>query len=153
MRPEALRALAGCSRILHAGDVGACEVLEALEAIAPVVAVRGNNDHGAWADALPETADVRIGGARIHLLHDASALAIDARAFDAVVAGHSHQPRVEERDGVLRLNPGSAGPRRFSLPVTVARLTIRGRALSAELIELPVATGSKPMRPSRTRAK
>jgi putative phosphoesterase len=138
MRPEALRALAGVDAILHAGDVGAPEVLDALAAIAPVTAVRGNNDRGPWAAALPETAELDAGGARIHMLHDVKLLDLDPRAagFAAVVAGHSHKPRNEVIEGVLWLNPGAAGPRRFSLPVCVAVITCRRKKLVAEVIPL-----------------
>ena len=124
LRERALGALAGAEFILHAGDVGKPEILDALRAIAPVVAVRGNVDRQPWARALPETAEARTAGGRIYLLHDLKQLAIDPRAagFAAVVSGHSHHPGRIERDGVLYLNPGSAGPRRFRLPVTVARL-------------------------------
>lgn len=141
LRPEAVEALRGVDRILHAGDVGAPEVLEELARVAPVVAVRGNVDRGAWADGLPETAEVEAGGARLYLFHDRKALAIDpgAAGFAAVVSGHSHQPGVEEREGVLYLNPGSAGPRRFRLPVALARLRVGGGRLEPEIQELDVA--------------
>jgi uncharacterized protein len=137
VRPQALAALAGSRLVLHAGDVGAPSVLAALRAIAPVVAVRGNNDVGAWADRLPETKTVRAGGLRILVLHDVKALRV-ARGVDVVVSGHSHRPRNETRAGVLYLNPGSAGPRRFRLPIAVAVLRIVGGRPSAEIVELPV---------------
>jgi uncharacterized protein len=130
LRPEAVRALEGAELIIHAGDVGKPEVLEALRQIAPVVAVRGNVDHGAWADALPETATVEPG---IFVLHDAKSLRIPA-GVRAVVSGHSHQASVEERGGVLYVNPGAAGPRRFLLPVTVARLWVA--EWQVEIVEL-----------------
>ena len=138
VRPEALAALAGADVILHAGDIGAPEVLERLRAIAPVVAVRGNNDHGAWADALPETEAVQIDGASIYLLHDVNDLGLDAKAagFAAVICGHSHQPRSERVGGVLFFNPGSAGPRRFKLPIAVGKLRIRGATVDGELVRL-----------------
>src|SRR5687768_11930634 len=125
LRPEALAALRGSRHIVHAGDIGDPAVLQALARIAPVTAVRGNNDTGSWAKRLSLTEDLRIAGKRIHVLHDLSQLDLDpaAEGYDVVVAGHSHRPREELRDGVLYLNPGSAGPRRFKLPVTVARLT------------------------------
>ena len=135
VRPEALAALAGVARILHAGDVGGPEVLAALAAIAPVTAVRGNNDAGGWARALPLATTVEIEGHAIHLLHDRKALAGDPRRFAAVITGHSHKPLVEEQGGVLFLNPGSAGPRRFKLPIALARLHV-GRTLRAELVTL-----------------
>jgi len=140
VRPEALAALTGVERIVHAGDVGGREVLDALAAIAPVTAVRGNNDTGAWARTLPETITVEAGGRRLYVLHDVKALDVDPRAagFAAVIAGHSHQPRNEVRDGVLYLNPGSAGPRRFKLPIAVARLRIGARTFAAEVITLDV---------------
>jgi putative phosphoesterase len=140
VRPEALRALAGADLIVHAGDVGAPEVLAALRAVAPVVAVRGNNDRGPWARALAPTEIVEQAGRSLYVLHDLHELNLDPRAagFDAVIAGHSHQPRVERRDGVLYLNPGSAGPRRFRLPVSIAQLRINSRRLAAEIVTLDV---------------
>ena len=140
VRAEALRALAGVELIIHAGDIGRPEVLDALRAVAPVVAVRGNNDHGAWAQAIAETETFEIGAVRLYLLHALQELALDpsASGFDVVVSGHSHRPSVERRGGVLYLNPGSAGPRRFKLPVTVARLTVRGKSCRARIVELDV---------------
>jgi putative phosphoesterase len=140
VRPEALRALRGADLIVHAGDVGAPEVLEALRAIAPVVAVRGNNDRGRWARGLAETEVVERGGRALYVLHDVHELDVDPRTagYDAVIAGHSHQPRVERRDGVLYLNPGSAGPRRFRLPICVARLDVDARRLRAKIVTLDV---------------
>ncbi len=141
LRDEARLALAGVDHILHAGDICARAVLDQLEAIAPLSAVRGNNDHGAWANALPETAIVPIAGVRILIVHDLATLAIDpeAEAIDVVVSGHSHRPRVEKRDGVLYVNPGSAGPRRFRLPVSVGCLDIGADGIDAQLQELRVA--------------
>jgi putative phosphoesterase len=138
LRPEALAALAGVDRIVHAGDIGAAAILEALAAIAPVTAVRGNNDHGAWAEALPETAELTVAGARLYVIHDAKALALDpVRAgVAAVIAGHSHQGRNERVDGVLRFNPGAAGPRRFRLPLSVGLITVERGAVSGRIIEL-----------------
>jgi putative phosphoesterase len=138
IRPEALAALAGVDLILHAGDIGSGEVLTALRAIAPVVAVRGNNDFGAWADELEETEVVQIEGASIYLLHDANALDIEPgpAGFSAVVCGHSHQPRSERVRGVLFFNPGSAGPRRFKLPIAVGRLRVDNGAVAGELVTL-----------------
>jgi putative phosphoesterase len=140
VRPQALAALAGVERIVHAGDIGGPGVLAALERVAPVTAVRGNNDRGDWAAAIPETEVVQIGGVALYLLHDVHALDLDPRAagFAAVVAGHSHQPRLEERGGVLFFNPGSAGPRRFRLPVSVGRLTIAGGRVSGALLTLQI---------------
>jgi putative phosphoesterase len=138
VRPEALAALAGVERIVHAGDIGNREVLEALARVAPVTAVRGNNDRGDWAAGIPETEVVEVGGVSLYLLHDLHELDLEPRAagFAAVITGHSHQPRVEERDGVLYLNPGSAGPRRFKLPISLARLTITGARVRAQLVTL-----------------
>jgi putative phosphoesterase len=133
LRPEAVAALAGSRLILHAGDVGDPDVLARLAEIAPVHAVRGNNDRGAWADALPETELVTVAGVRLFLIHDVKQLA-GPPAADAIVAGHSHRPRHEVRDGVLWFNPGSAGPRRFKLPVTVGRLTVARRRIAPEIV-------------------
>ncbi|MEP7206688.1 MAG: metallophosphoesterase family protein [Casimicrobiaceae bacterium] len=140
MRPEALRALAGSEQIIHAGDIGAPEVLAALACIAPVTAVRGNNDIAAWADAIPATSVLAIDGVSVYVLHDVHGLNADAaRTHQVVIAGHSHQPDVACRGGVLFVNPGSAGPRRFSLPVTVATLWVEGDEVEAviEPLELP----------------
>ena len=141
LRPEAVAALAGVERIVHAGDIGSPDVLAALGRLAPVTAVRGNNDRDAWAAALPETEVVEIGGVSLYVLHDLHELDLDPRAagFAAIIAGHSHQPRLEERDGVLYLNPGSAGPRRFKLPISLARLTIADSRVRAELVTLEIA--------------
>ncbi|MGK3991679.1 metallophosphoesterase family protein [Sorangium sp. So ce1024] len=138
VRPEALAALAGSELILHAGDVGGPEVLAALAAIAPVTAVRGNNDSGRWADGLPERTTVRVGDATLLMLHDVKELDLDPgeAALSAVVAGHSHRPAIREHGGVLYLNPGSAGPRRFKLPLSVARVIVRGAAVMAEIVEI-----------------
>lgn len=140
MRPEALQALAGSELILHAGDVGAPEILSALQRIAPVFAIRGNVDTADWAQSLPEQREVRVGQVRIWMLHDLHELALDpaAEGYHAVISGHSHKPRIEEKNGVLYLNPGSAGPRRFRLPVTVARCEVEGESIRAELVELHV---------------
>lgn len=140
VRPEALAALKGSELIIHAGDVGGPEVLEELRRIAPVVAVRGNNDRGAWAEALPEYEAFEVDKSFVYVLHDLKELDIApaAAGFRVVVAGHSHKPLIEERRGVLYLNPGSAGPRRFKLPVTVAHLKFNGGDASAEIITLTV---------------
>jgi putative phosphoesterase len=140
LRSEAVKALWGVDMIIHAGDIGKPEILEALRAIAPVVAVRGNNDTGDWALTLPETEVVEVGRIALYVLHDIHALDLDpaAAGFDAVISGHSHQPAVAKRHGVLFVNPGSAGPRRFKLPVSLARLSIRGETLDPQLIDLPV---------------
>jgi uncharacterized protein len=140
LRPEALRALAGADLIVHAGDVGSPEVLASLRSVAPVVAVRGNNDRAPWASALAETEVVESGGRTLYVLHDLKTLDLDPRAagFDAVIAGHSHQPRIERRDGVLYLNPGSAGPRRFRLPIALAWLQVDAVRIDAEIVQLDV---------------
>jgi len=138
LRPEALKALEGVDLIIHAGDIGKPEVLEVLQSVAPVVAVRGNMDKGAWARELPETEVVEIGGLLLYVLHDLNELDLDpvAASFGAVLSGHSHRPSVKEHRGILYLNPGSAGPRRFRLPVSLAHLRIQGGALVAEEITL-----------------
>jgi uncharacterized protein len=141
LRSEAIEALRGAQHIIHAGDVGAPEVLAALAAIAPVTAVRGNNDKGAWAARLPETAVFETDGLSIYVLHDLKQLDLDPAAggFGVVVAGHSHQPAHDQRDGVLFFNPGSAGPRRFRLPICVGRLHVQDGVARSELVALPVA--------------
>jgi len=138
LRPEAVEALKGVDLILHAGDVGGAEVLETLKSIALVVAVRGNNDKGEWATQLPAWEVTEVGSISIYMLHDLKEIDLSpaAASFQVVVSGHSHKPSVEERKGVLYVNPGSAGPRRFSLPVTLARLKISGGTIGAEVIEL-----------------
>jgi uncharacterized protein len=138
LRPEALAALAGVELILHAGDVGAPEVLDGLGRIAPVRAVRGNNDRGPWAARLPLTDVIEVGGASIYLLHDLHQLDLDpaAAGLAAVVTGHSHQPLIR-RDGlVVYVNPGSAGPRRFRLPITVGKLHVEAGRVEAEIIPI-----------------
>ena len=140
MRPEAIKALEGVKMIIHAGDIGTPQVLETLHAIAPVIAVRGNNDKGEWAHALPETEVVEVGDVALYVLHDVKTLDLDpvAAGFHAVISGHSHQPAMATRQGILYLNPGSAGPRRFKLPISVARLIIHGGSVDAQLLELTV---------------
>jgi putative phosphoesterase len=141
MRPEALAALRGCAHIVHAGDIGRPEVLQALRALAPVTAVRGNNDRAPWAESIPHTAVVEAGAARILVIHDLAELDVDpaAEGHAAVIAGHSHKPLIREEEGVLYVNPGSAGPRRFKLPVSVALLSVRGGEVSARLVDLQAA--------------
>ncbi len=140
LRPVAFKALRNSDLIIHAGDIGKPEVIEALKSIAPVVAIRGNNDREKWARRFPETAVVKVGEIRIYVIHDLKELEIDpaAAGFRVVISGHSHRPSVVKRGGVLFLNPGSAGPRRFKLPVAVARLRIRGESVSARIVELRV---------------
>ena len=140
VRPEALAFLRGCERIVHGGDVGTAEVLTQLSAVAPVTAVRGNNDKGAWAEALPETELFEFNGTYVYAIHDLSQLDIEpsAAGVQVVVSGHSHKPAVERRDGVLYINPGSAGPRRFRLPIAVAELVVIGGQVNARVVELEV---------------
>jgi putative phosphoesterase len=138
LRPEALAALAGVDRIVHAGDIGDGAILRRLREIAPVTAVRGNNDTGTWASSLPELVDIDVAGVRVRVIHDLKELARrpQLRFARVVVSGHSHRPLVREQDGVLYVNPGSAGPRRFSWPVALAQLTIEHRMPHARITEL-----------------
>jgi uncharacterized protein len=138
LRPEALTALRGVEHVLHAGDVGGPELLAALARIAPVTAVRGNVDIEPWAEALPQTEFVEFDGASIYMLHDLAQLDLkpEAAGVRVVVYGHSHQPKIEEKNGVLYVNPGSAGPRRFQLPISLGKLEIANGKVRAELIEL-----------------
>jgi uncharacterized protein len=140
LREEAVRALRGSDLILHAGDVGAPEILETLKTIAPVVAVRGNVDTGKWAEALPLTEVIPAGLAMIYMLHILEDLDLDpaVAGFHMVISGHSHKPGQTEKAGVLYINPGSAGPSRFYLPVTVARLDLSVRPWKVEIIQLEV---------------
>lgn len=138
LRPEAAAALRGCDLIIHAGDVGGAAVLDGLRDIAPTFAIRGNVDTGSWAASLPPTDIIEVGGALFHVLHNIADLDLDppTAGLAAVVFGHSHRPSIETRDGVLYLNPGAAGPRRFRLPVTLARVTVSGRKLTPEIVDL-----------------
>lgn len=138
LRPAALDFLRGCEHIVHAGDVGSVTLLESLRALAPVTAVRGNNDHAPALADLPETARVRLGRLDIYVLHDLRQLAIDpaASGVNVVVSGHSHRPLVEEREGVLYVNPGSAGRRRFKLPICVGELVVEGHEVMPRVVEL-----------------
>ena len=138
IRPEALAALRTSELILHAGDIGMPEVLDALQDIAPVIAIRGNNDTGRWARKIPATKTLTLEALAIHLVHSVKDLELDPAEANirVVVSGHSHKPSVERRDGVLYLNPGSAGPRRFKLPISVAMLTINGTRVRARILEL-----------------
>jgi uncharacterized protein len=140
LRPEALSALQGAEHILHAGDVGTPAILEALNKIAPVTAIRGNTDEHGPCRHLPATELVDLAGHTIYMLHDVKQLDMNAEAagIAAVIFGHSHKPVIERRRGVLFLNPGSAGPRRFQLPVTVAWLSIAPNALEARIVELEI---------------
>jgi len=138
LRHEAIDALRGSDRILHAGDVGDPKILEALARIAPVTAIRGNIDTEPWASTLPETEVIEAGNISIYMLHNLRQLDLkpEGAGFRVVIYGHSHKPKIEEKNGVLYFNPGSAGPRRFHLPVSVGRLMIQSRKVWAELIEL-----------------
>jgi putative phosphoesterase len=144
LRDEAVQALKGSELIIHAGDIGKPDILDALKSVAPVVAVRGNTDRGAWASKLPLTAVAEAGPVTIYVLHDVHDLDLDpaASGFQIVVSGHSHKPSRTERNGVLYVNPGSAGPRRFQLPVTVARLDLSEKPWNVEFIELSSAASS-----------
>ena len=149
LRPEAIVALQGSDLIIHAGDIGNERVLDTLRQIAPVFAVRGNNDHGDWAERIPASGYVKAGGLSLYVLHDLNELdqAPTADTCAAVIAGHSHRALVREREGVLFINPGSAGPKRFHLPVTVARLQIRDSELTASIIDLAPAEAITRPRP------
>jgi putative phosphoesterase len=142
LRPEALAFLAGSDHIVHGGDIGGPEILEQLAAIAPVSVVRGNNDTAAWAAGIPVSLTVRLGGVAVHVVHDIADLHLGPADADVrvVVSGHSHKPSMVERDGVLFINPGSAGPRRFSLPVSVAELLIDEQSgITPRLVSLALA--------------
>jgi putative phosphoesterase len=140
LRPEALTALHGSDYIIHAGDIGDPRILDSLAAIAPVTAVRGNVDHGAWAQKIPATNVLEIGEVSIYVLHSLQELDLkpEAAKFAAVVSGHSHVPKQELKNGVLYFNPGSAGPRRFRLPVSVGRLLLAGGKVESEIVKLEV---------------
>ena len=140
LRPQAVAALQGSDFIVHGGDIGDAGILDALAAIAPLTVVRGNNDREAWAEAIPETAVLQLGDVRLLAIHDLSELSGNPAGggVRVVVSGHSHQPKVEERDGVLYVNPGSAGPRRFKLPIAVAELIVDGDTVGARIVELPL---------------
>lgn len=140
LRPEALTALRSSEHVIHAGDIGAPEIIPELERIAPVTAIRGNVDREPWTNRFPETEVVELGGLQFYIIHDLNALDLNPRAagFAAVISGHSHQPKQELKDGVLYFNPGSAGPRRFRLPVSIGMLEISGSKITGKIIELKV---------------
>jgi len=140
LRPEALRALGKPDLIVHAGDIGSPHVLETLRALAPLIAVRGNNDVGDWADALPEFEKMQVGQISLCVIHDIKQLKLDytQSRVHVVVSGHSHRPSIQNKDGVVFLNPGSAGPRRFKLPVSIGRIRIVDQRIIARTIELHV---------------
>jgi hypothetical protein len=140
LRPQALEFLRGSDHILHAGDIVGADILDQLAGLAPLTAVRGNNDHGDWAQALPESVTLVLGGVTIHMLHDLKELAVDpaAQGVRVVVTGHSHKPACEERGGVLYVNPGAAGRRRFTLPVSVGELLVDDGRVEVRLVTLDV---------------
>ena len=140
LRPQAVERLHGVDHIIHAGDIGSADILKALAELAPVTAVRGNNDRGAWARAVPETAVLRASGIAIYVLHDIHELDLDPSAAEmaAVIAGHSHNPLLKTEKGVLYLNPGSIGPRRFKLPVAMGRLVVENARVTGEILHLPI---------------
>jgi uncharacterized protein len=138
LRPEAVRALAGVHRIIHAGDIGRPEILTELRTLAPVDAVKGNNDKGPWSAQIPLRLALEVEGVSIHVLHDVKEIGMDPQAagFDVVVSGHSHKPGISARGGVQYVNPGSAGPRRFTLPVTLAYLDVTNGIARARIVEI-----------------
>lgn len=138
LRPQALAALRGCDHIIHGGDIGNEAILQQLRAIAPLTVVRGNNDIGEWAHGINETELIELAGVKIYVVHDVKQLAIDpvVEGIAVVVSGHSHKPRAEQRGGVLYVNPGSAGPRRFKLPVSVGELVIESGNVTTRFVEL-----------------
>ena len=140
IRPQALDALKGVDLIIHAGDIGAPEVIDTLKLIAPVAAIKGNNDRDRWAKSLPDTKLVKTGGVKLYIIHNVKELDYDpvTRGIHVVISGHSHKPSVLNRDGVLYVNPGSAGPRRFKLPVAVGKLRVKGKDVKTEIVELEI---------------
>jgi uncharacterized protein len=138
LRPEAKRFAGGCDYLIHAGDIGSPDILEELAAFAPLTVVKGNNDGQAWAAHLSEAEMIRIGGVFVYIIHDVSALDIDPQAVGVrvVVSGHSHKPSVSERDGVMYVNPGSCGPRRFKLPISVGELLVAGGDVRVRTLDL-----------------
>lgn len=145
LRPEAVELLRGSEHIIHAGDIGAPEIIGELEKIAPVTAIRGNVDTQTWARKFAETEVVELEGLHLYVIHDANALDLNPRAggFAAVISGHSHKPSQEVKDGVLYFNPGSAGPRRFKLPISVGRMVIAEGKVSAEILEISLAANQR----------
>jgi len=153
LRPEARAHLLGCDYVVHAGDIGSPAILEELAALAPLIAVKGNNDTQPWAQALRETELVRIGPVFVYVIHDLKELDIDAAAkVSVVISGHSHKPAAECRDGVIYVNPGSCGPRRFSLPICVGEMTVSDDAISARVVDLSGAVHAVVSSPCRKMA-
>jgi putative phosphoesterase len=144
LRPEAVAFLRGCSLIIHGGDIGGSQILDELASIAPVTAVRGNNDTEPWAERLRETELIRVGEVRVYVVHDLAKMNTDpsAQGIRVVVSGHSHKPLIDERGGVLFVNPGSAGRRRFKLPIAIGELTIEGASVTARIVTLVDADGT-----------
>ncbi len=142
LRPQAIAALRGSDHIIHAGDVGAPEILDQLAKLAPVTAIRGNIDKAAWASKFPETEVLEVGGISIYILHDLAQLDLNpaAAGFSVIISGHSHIAKQETHDGVLYFNPGSAGPRRFKLPITVGKLIIENGKVRGQIIEIYIIT-------------
>ena len=140
VRPEAMTALKGVELIIHGGDIGNVDVLHSLNSIAPVCAIRGNNDHDQWARKLPDILDLQINGVRLYVIHNVNDLEVypSAAGIHAVISGHSHQPGIVKYGDVLFVNPGSAGPRRFKLPLTVGKLRLRHQMVAAETIDLKI---------------
>jgi putative phosphoesterase len=138
LRAEARAFLVGCDYIIHGGDIGSADILQDLGALAPLIAVKGNNDQQSWAAHLPETDLVRLGGAFVYVIHDLAQLDIEPAhaGVQAVVSGHSHKPKIFERDGVWYINPGSCGPRRFCLPISIGEIRIAGSIIHARTVEL-----------------
>ena len=154
LRPEARAFLMGCDYIVHGGDVGGADILDDLAAIAPLIAVRGNNDTEPWAARLPPTELVRVGSVFFYVIHNLEELDIDptAAGVQVIVSGHSHKPTIEERDQVLFVNPGSSGPRRFKLPISVGEIMVSGSAVKARIVDLSAAADPPAQRPGRARA-
>jgi putative phosphoesterase len=138
LRPQARAFLLGCDYIVHGGDIGEPTILDELAAIAPLIAVRGNNDTEPWAARLPVTEMIRVGNVFVYVIHNLAELDIDpgAAGVRVVVSGHSHKPMMQERDGILYVNPGSSGPRRFKLPISVGEIIVSGSAVNARLVDL-----------------
>jgi uncharacterized protein len=138
LRAQARAFAVGCDYIIHGGDIGSPEILDELAVLAPLIVVKGNNDNQAWAAQLPETEMIRVGGAFIYVIHDISRLDIEPHAagVQVIVSGHSHKPLIQRRDGILYVNPGSCGPRRFNLPISVGELTVAGTEVNGRTVEL-----------------